>query len=48
MLKNDFLPIETYTDKSWFDLEQRYIFSATWAYAGLMEDLAEPGQLYFG
>lgn len=44
MLKNDVLPIAAYTDKQWFDLEMRHIFSATWAYAGLVEDLAQPGQ----
>ena len=44
MLKNDILPIEAYTSDAWFDLEMRHIFSATWQFAGLMEDVCEPGQ----
>lgn len=44
MLKNDRLPTEAYTDKAWFDLEMRHIFSTTWAYAGFAEDISEPGQ----
>ena len=44
MLKNDILPLEAYTDQAWFDLEMRHIFSTTWAYAGFIEDLSEPGQ----
>ncbi|TDF42173.1 aromatic ring-hydroxylating dioxygenase subunit alpha [Alteromonadaceae bacterium M269] len=44
MLKNNILPIEAYTDSTWFDLEMRHIFSSTWAYAGLVEDISEPGQ----
>ncbi|MEX3007779.1 SRPBCC family protein [Hoeflea sp. TYP-13] len=42
MLHN--LPVEAYTSQDWFDREQRQIFSNTWRYAGLMEDVSEPGQ----
>ena len=38
------LPMAAYTDRDWFDREQREIFSKTWAYAGFMEDVAEPGR----
>ena len=37
------LPVDAYTSRDWFDREQRLIFSNTWALAGLMEDVAEPG-----
>jgi len=43
-MKNDYLPADAYTDPEWFALEQRHIFSATWAYVGLADDLTEPGQ----
>ena len=38
------LPVEAYTSQEWFDREQEAIFSRTWAYAGFVEDLTEPGQ----
>lgn len=38
------LPVEAYTDRDWFEREQRDIFSKTWAYAGFVEDLSAPGQ----
>ena len=38
------LPIEAYTSQEWFEREQREIFSKTWQFAGLAEDLSEPGQ----
>lgn len=38
------LPVEAYTSQEWFDLEQRRIFSRTWACAGFSEDITEPGQ----
>ena len=38
------LPVEAYTSQEWFDREQERIFSRTWAYAGFVEDLTEPGQ----
>ncbi|MEM8932355.1 MAG: aromatic ring-hydroxylating dioxygenase subunit alpha [Acidobacteriota bacterium] len=37
------LPVEAYTSSDWFAREQREIFSKTWRFAGLAEDLAEPG-----
>ncbi len=37
------LPVEAYTSQDWFDREQRQIFSRTWRYAGLAEDVPEPG-----
>lgn len=44
MTKNDILPIDAYTDTKWFDLEMKHIFSKTWYYGGLIEDITEPGQ----
>ena len=38
------LPVSAYTDPAWFQREQESIFSRTWRYAGLAEDLSEPGQ----
>ena len=38
------LPVEAYTSQKWYDREQEQIFSRTWAYAGFVEDLTEPGQ----
>ncbi len=38
------LPVAAYTDQDWFDREQELIFSRSWHYAGLMEDVSEPGQ----
>lgn len=37
------LPVEAYTSQEWFDREREQIFSRTWRFAGLMEDIAEPG-----
>lgn len=37
------LPVEAYTDQNWFDQEQEVIFSKTWRFAGLREDIKEPG-----
>ncbi|TLP58524.1 aromatic ring-hydroxylating dioxygenase subunit alpha [Parasedimentitalea maritima] len=37
------LPVNAYTSQDWFDREQRLIFSRTWRYAGLVEDIPEPG-----
>jgi len=37
------LPVDAYTSKDWFDREQRLIFSRSWRYAGLVEDVPEPG-----
>ena len=38
------LPVAAYTSQAWFDREQARIFSRTWAFAGLAEDVTEPGQ----
>ncbi|WP_435275335.1 aromatic ring-hydroxylating oxygenase subunit alpha [Psychrobium sp. nBUS_13] len=43
MTKNDSLPVATYTDPKFFALEQRHIFSQTWAFAGFIEELKEEG-----
>ena len=37
------LPVAAYTTQDWFDKEQEIIFSNTWRFAGLVEDLAEAG-----
>ena len=37
------LPVEAYTSQEWFDKEMKHIFSKTWQFAGLVEDVAEPG-----
>lgn len=42
--KMPILPVEAYTSQEWYDREQECIFSRTWAFAGLAEDISEPGQ----
>lgn len=37
------LPIAAYTDSEFFSLEQKYIFSQHWAFAGLSEDIKQSG-----
>ncbi len=37
------LPVDAYTLQKWFDLEQKHIFSKTWQFAGLVEDVTNPG-----
>lgn len=37
------LPVEAYTSQEWFDQEQRKIFGNTWQFAGLVEDIQDPG-----
>lgn len=37
------LPVEAYTSQEWFDLEMKHIFGDTWQFAGLIEDVANPG-----
>ena len=37
------LPVAAYTSQEWFDLEMKTIFSTTWQFAGLVEDVANPG-----
>ena len=44
MLKNDHLPLDAYINPEFFNLEQEHIFSTTWSYAALIEDIKEPGQ----
>jgi len=41
--KNLILPIEAYTSQEWLDRELKYIFSTTWQFAGLIEDVSKPG-----
>lgn len=43
MTKNDSLPVAAYTDPQFFALEQRHIFSQTWAFAGFIEELKAEG-----
>ncbi|MBQ4890385.1 aromatic ring-hydroxylating dioxygenase subunit alpha [Shewanella sp. MMG014] len=43
MNSNNGLPIEAYIDSHFFELEQKHIFSNTWAFAGLIEDVKIPG-----
>ncbi len=37
------LPAFAYTSREWFELEQELIFSKLWRFAGLVEDITEPG-----
>lgn len=37
------LPVEAYTSQEWFDAELKYIFSTTWQFAGLVEDVVNAG-----
>ncbi len=37
------LPVEAYTSQKWFDLEMKTLFSTTWQFAGLVEDVPNPG-----
>lgn len=37
------LPVDAYTSQEWLDIEMKHIFSQTWQFAGLIEDVAEPG-----
>jgi len=38
------LPVRAYTSEDWFAQEQAEIFGRSWQFAGLVEDLAQPGQ----
>jgi choline monooxygenase len=40
------LPADWYTDKDMFRIEQRRIFRRTWQYAGLVEQVARPGDFF--
>ena len=37
------LPVEAYTSQEWYDKEQQLIFGNSWQFAGLVEDIREPG-----
>ena len=37
------LPVEAYTSQTWFEEEQKTIFSRTWQFVGMVGDLPEPG-----
>ncbi|MCY3899566.1 MAG: hypothetical protein OXF86_13405 [Caldilineaceae bacterium] len=37
------LPVAAYTSQAWYDLEQARIFSRSWACAGFVEEITEPG-----
>lgn len=41
--KMPILPVEAYTSQEWFDKEQQIIFGNTWQFAGLAEDIQDPG-----
>ena len=41
------LPVETYTSQEWFDKEQKVIFGNSWQFAGLVEDIQDPGCLLY-
>ncbi|UTW66492.1 aromatic ring-hydroxylating dioxygenase subunit alpha [bacterium SCSIO 12643] len=41
--RTDILPVEAYTSNEWFKLELKHIFSTTWQFAGLVEDVSKPG-----
>ncbi|MEM7040667.1 MAG: aromatic ring-hydroxylating dioxygenase subunit alpha, partial [Bacteroidota bacterium] len=41
--KMPILPVEAYTSQAWFDAEMKHIFSNTWQFAGLIEDVKDPG-----
>jgi len=43
MALNNQLPIDAYTSSEFFLLEQKHIFSTTWAFAGFIEDLPNEG-----
>ena len=37
------LPVEAYISQEWFDKEQKIIFGNSWQFAGLVEDVQDPG-----
>ena len=43
MTSSQSLPVEAYTSRAWFDREISEIFSRTWQFAGLVEDVAGVG-----
>lgn len=41
--KQGLMPVEAYLSQDWFDLEQECLFAQCWQFAGLVEDVTEPG-----
>lgn len=41
--KMPILPVDAYTSQEWLDKELELIFGNTWQFAGLMEDIQDPG-----
>lgn len=41
--KMPILPVEAYTSQEWFEEEQKLIFGNSWQFAGLVEDIKDPG-----
>lgn len=37
------LPVEAYTSQQWFDWEQQALWGKNWHFAGMVSDLADPG-----
>jgi len=37
------LPVEAYTSEAWFQRERRELFGKTWNFAGMVEDIGQPG-----
>ena len=38
------LPVDAYTSQEWFEREQRDLFGKSWGFAGMAEDISEPGE----
>lgn len=43
MAQTTILPKSAYTSQEWFEKEQQHIFENSWQYAGLIEDINDPG-----
>ncbi|PON19548.1 Rieske (2Fe-2S) protein [Candidatus Entotheonella serta] len=41
--KQGLMPVEAYLSQDWFDREQDALFAQCWQFAGLVEDVTEPG-----
>ncbi len=41
--KQGLMPVEAYLSQEWFDREQDALFARCWQFAGLIEDVTEPG-----
>jgi phenylpropionate dioxygenase-like ring-hydroxylating dioxygenase large terminal subunit len=37
------LPAEAYTSENWYERERKELFGKTWAFAGMVEDVKDPG-----